>query len=111
MATAEEDDGDHLSNKLLTRSLSATNSTPASKRELYWKVERCNLLNIAKLCIKHLIESALELAKVINEDHEPFQQFFIVIESVFRHGLKRKYPGVCLNKLPQIWLSFPVLFV
>ena len=91
MATVEEDEVEHyLSNKLLTRSLSTSSTTSASKRETFWKIERCNLLNIAKLSIKHLIESALELAKVIGEDHEPFQQFFVVIESVFRHGLKRK---------------------
>lgn len=99
MATAvgEDEDGELLSNKLLTRSLSASSMTPQCKKELYWKIERCNLLNISKLCIKHLIESALELAKVIGEEHEPFQQFFIVIESVFRHGLKCKYYEAHMN--------------
>ncbi|KAK3702965.1 hypothetical protein QZH41_012404 [Actinostola sp. cb2023] len=92
MATVvgDEDDGDYLSNRLLTRSLGASSSTPASKKKVFWKIERCNLLNIAKLCIKNLIESSLELAKVIGEEHEPFQQFFVVVESVFRHGLKHK---------------------
>ncbi|EDO29707.1 predicted protein [Nematostella vectensis] len=61
-----------------------------TKRESHWKTERLNLLNIAKLCIKTLIESALEVGKVIGEEHEPFQQFFVIIENILRHGLKLK---------------------
>ena len=65
-------------------------STSEKKRKLLWKTERTNLLNILKLCIKNLIESSLELGEVVSEDHEPFQQFFAVLENFLRHGLKSK---------------------
>jgi hypothetical protein len=88
--TGEEEEGDVLSNKWMTQSVSTSSSTTLPRKEFLWKIERSNLLNISKLCIKNLIESALELAKVIGAEHEPFQQFFVVIESVLRHGLKCK---------------------
>ncbi|XP_031548653.1 RUN and FYVE domain-containing protein 2-like [Actinia tenebrosa] len=89
-ATGEEEEGDTLSNKWITQSVNPSTSINIPKKQLFWKTERSNLLNISKLCIKNLIESALELAKVIGADHEPFQQFFVVIENVLRHGLKLK---------------------
>ena len=76
--------------KLLVRTFSAS-APPDSKREAQWKVERLNLLNITNLCVKNLIDSALKLGQVINDEYfEPFQQFFVVFESVLRHGLKGK---------------------
>ena len=91
MASASLEEEDELNfGKLLVRTFSAS-APPDSKREAQWKVERLNLLNIANLCIKNLIDSALKLGQVINDEYfEPFQQFFVVLESVFRHGLKSK---------------------
>jgi len=28
--------------------------------------------------------------RMLDEDHEPLQQFFVVLEHVLRHGLRRK---------------------
>ena len=48
------------------------------------RTEHCKPLHI-----KNLINSALTLGKVVNDEYfEPFQQFFVVFESVLRHGLK-----------------------
>ena len=87
-SSLEEEESELNFGKLLVRTFSSS-APPDSKREAQWKVERLNLLNIANLCIKNLIDSALKLGKVINDEYfEPFQQFFVVFESVLRHGLK-----------------------
>ena len=89
-ASLEEEDTELNFGKLLVRTFSSS-TPPDSKREAQWKVERLNLLNIANLCIKNLIDSALKLGQVINDEYfEPFQQFFVMFESVLRHGLKSK---------------------
>ena len=87
-AGVEEEDTELNFGKLHVRTFSS--SAPSeSKREAQWKVERLNLLNIANLCIKHVIDSALNLVRVINDEYfEPLQQFFVVFESILRHGLK-----------------------
>ncbi|KAJ8023191.1 RUN and FYVE domain-containing protein 2 [Holothuria leucospilota] len=64
-------------------------------------VERANLLNVAKLCIKTLIESALEEARTLGDDHVPLQQFFVVMEHVLNHGLKGK--KTFLEKKRSFW--------
>ena len=86
-ASLEEEDTELNFGKLLVRTFSSS-ATPDSKRDAQCKVERLNLLNIANLCIKNLIDSALKLGKVIDESFEPFQQFFVMLESVLRHGLR-----------------------
>ena len=89
-ASLEEEDSELNFGRLLVRTFSSS-APPDSKREAQWKVERLNLLNIANLCIKNVIDSALKLGRVINDEYfEPFQQFFVVLESVLRHGLKSK---------------------
>ncbi|XP_027038008.1 RUN and FYVE domain-containing protein 2-like [Pocillopora damicornis] len=88
-ASLEEEDTELNFGKLLVRTFSSS-ATPDSKRDAQCKVERLNLLNIANLCIKNLIDSALKLGKVIDESFEPFQQFFVMLESVLRHGLRMK---------------------
>ncbi|PFX26487.1 RUN and FYVE domain-containing protein 2 [Stylophora pistillata] len=88
-ASLEEEDTELNFGKLLVRTFSSS-APPGSKRDAQWKVERLNLLNIANLCIKNLIDSALKLGRVIDEPFEPFQQFFVVLESILRHGLKMK---------------------
>lgn len=90
-ASLEEEETELNFGKLLVRTFSAS-APPDTKRDAQWKVERLNLLNIANLCIKNLIDSALKLGRVIgDEPFEPFQQFFVVLESILRHGLKSKW--------------------
>ena len=91
MATVsgEEDDHEVGWSRTFTRHHSNL-STTDKRREQLWKTERTNLLNILKLCIKNLIETSLDLGEIVSEDHEPFQQFFAVLENFFRHGLKSK---------------------
>lgn len=87
-AGVEEEDTELNFGKLLVRTFSSS-APPESKREAQWKVERLNLLNMANLCIKNVIDSALNLGRVINDEYfEPLQQFFVVFESILRHGLK-----------------------
>ncbi|KAG7280961.1 hypothetical protein CRUP_022972 [Coryphaenoides rupestris] len=40
-------------------------------------IERLNLMNMAKLSIKGLIESALNLGRTLDSDYAPLQQFFV----------------------------------
>ncbi|XP_060141868.1 RUN and FYVE domain-containing protein 2 isoform X6 [Globicephala melas] len=62
--------------------------TPATKDPT--AVERANLLNMAKLSIKGLIESALSFGRTLDSDYPPLQQFFVVMEHCLKHGLKGK---------------------
>ncbi|XP_038061877.1 RUN and FYVE domain-containing protein 2-like [Patiria miniata] len=64
-------------------------------------VERSNLLNVAKLCIKNLIESALADARTLDDEHFPLQQFFVVMEHILSHGLKSK--KTFLDKKKSFW--------
>lgn len=61
-------------------------------------IERLNLMNMAKLSIKGLIESALNLGRTLDSDYAPLQQFFVVMEHCLKHGLK------------SMWRSFFFLF-
>lgn len=54
-------------------------------------IERLNLMNMAKLSIKGLIESALNLGRTLDSDYAPLQQFFVVMEHCLKHGLKSTY--------------------
>uniref|UniRef100_A0A3P9NYJ4 RUN and FYVE domain containing 2 n=1 Tax=Poecilia reticulata TaxID=8081 RepID=A0A3P9NYJ4_POERE len=56
-------------------------------------MERANLLNMAKLSIKGLIESALSFGRTLDSDYPPLQQFFVVMEHCLKHGLRAS--GVC----------------
>ena len=53
-------------------------------------VERANLLNVSKLIVKELIDSSMAHGRMLDDDHEPLQQFFVVLEHVLRHGLRRE---------------------
>lgn len=53
--------------------------------------ERMNLMNMAKLSIKGLIESALNLGRTLDSDYAPLQQFFVVMEHCLKHGLKGRH--------------------
>lgn len=60
--------------------------------------ERMNLMNMAKLSIKGLIESALNLGRTLDSDYAPLQQFFVVMEHCLKHGLKGKKSFLGQNK-------------
>ncbi|KAM4703248.1 RUN and FYVE domain-containing protein 2 isoform 1-T2 [Rhinophrynus dorsalis] len=64
-------------------------------------VERTNLLNMAKLSIKGLIESALSFGRTLDSDYPPLQQFFVVMEHCLKHGLKVRKSFLSFNK--SIW--------
>lgn len=54
-------------------------------------IERSNLLNTAKLAIKSLIETSMASGlTTVDDSDERLQQFFIIMEHVFQHGLKQK---------------------
>ncbi|XP_030579338.1 protein RUFY3 isoform X2 [Archocentrus centrarchus] len=61
-------------------------------------IERLNLMNMAKLSIKGLIESALNLGRTLDSDYAPLQQFFVVMEHCMKHGLKTKKTFLGQNK-------------
>ncbi|XP_071985413.1 RUN and FYVE domain-containing protein 2 isoform X3 [Engystomops pustulosus] len=64
-------------------------------------VERTNLLNMAKLSIKGLIESALSYGRTLDTDYPPLQQFFVVMEHCLKHGLKVRKSFLSFNR--TIW--------
>lgn len=57
--------------------------------------ERANLMNMMKLSIKTLIQSALSLGRTLDSDFPPLQQFFVVLEHCLKHGLKGGHPLPC----------------
>ncbi|XP_059715899.1 RUN and FYVE domain-containing protein 1 isoform X2 [Haemorhous mexicanus] len=60
--------------------------------------ERANLMNMMKLSIKILIQSALSLGRTLDSDFPPLQQFFVVLEHCLKHGLKVKKSFIGQNK-------------
>ncbi|KAM4032077.1 RUN and FYVE domain-containing protein 2 isoform 1-T1 [Anomaloglossus baeobatrachus] len=64
-------------------------------------VERTNLLNMAKLSIKGLIESSLSYGRSLDSDYPPLQQFFVVMEHCLKHGLKVRKSFLSFNR--TIW--------
>lgn len=59
-----------------------------SEEDAYKIVERSNLLNMVKLAIKGLIESAMKDGKVLDDSHSKLQQLCIVLEYIVDHRLK-----------------------
>ncbi|XP_078267620.1 RUN and FYVE domain-containing protein 1 isoform X2 [Rhinoraja longicauda] len=64
----------------------------------HMKNERVNLMNMMKLSIKVLIQSALSLGRTLDADYPPLQQFFVVMEQCLKHGLKVKKTFLGPNK-------------
>lgn len=64
-------------------------------------MERANLLNMAKLSIKGLIESALSFGRTLDSDYPPLQQFFVVMEHCLKHGLRGKRKGDIVSESPS----------
>ncbi|XP_031809393.1 RUN and FYVE domain-containing protein 1 isoform X2 [Sarcophilus harrisii] len=69
---------------------------PAAKCQMM--EERSNLMNMMKLSIKVLIQSALSLGRSLDADYAPLQQFFVVMEHCLKHGLKVKKSFIGQNK-------------
>uniref|UniRef100_A0A8D3C9P5 RUN and FYVE domain containing 2 n=1 Tax=Scophthalmus maximus TaxID=52904 RepID=A0A8D3C9P5_SCOMX len=67
-------------------------------------MERANLLNMAKLSIKGLIESALSFGRTLDSDYPPLQQFFVVMEHCLKHGLRGEKDGQ-----KCVWMCLPQL--
>ncbi|KAM4052504.1 protein RUFY3 isoform 2-T2 [Anomaloglossus baeobatrachus] len=78
---------------------STSNADKVQKNPNYLMAnERMNLMNMAKLSIKGLIESALNLGRTLDSDYAPLQQFFVVMEHCLKHGLKAKKTFLGQNK-------------
>ncbi|KAM5170118.1 RUN and FYVE domain-containing protein 1 isoform 1-T3 [Mantella aurantiaca] len=60
--------------------------------------ERTNFMNMMKISIKVLIQSALNLGRSLDSDYPPLQQFFCVMEHCLKHGLKVKKSFIGQNK-------------
>uniref|UniRef100_A0A674F836 RUN and FYVE domain containing 2 n=1 Tax=Salmo trutta TaxID=8032 RepID=A0A674F836_SALTR len=80
--------------------LRVLSDTPVTLRDPM-SMERTNLLNMAKLSIKGLIESALSFGRTLDSDYPPLQQFFVVMEHCLKHGLKVKKSFLGYNK--SLW--------
>ena len=52
-------------------------------------VERSNLLDVFKLVIKELLDTSLSFGRMLDDTHAPLQQFFVIMDHIFRHGIKR----------------------
>ena len=65
-----------------------SSSQQHSEENTYKSVERTNLLNMSKLAIKGLIESAMKDGKILDDSHLKLQQLCIVLEYVVDHRLK-----------------------
>ena len=76
-------------------SSAATEQDSAGQQQV---VERTNFLNMAKLAIKGLIESAMKDGKVLDDSHSKLQQLCIVLEYIVDHRLKGlTWPIIILN--------------
>ncbi|CAN2390561.1 RUN and FYVE, partial [Pristimantis euphronides] len=60
--------------------------------------ERANLMNMMKITIKVLIQSALNLDRSLDSDFPPLQQFFYILEHCLKHGLRVKKSFIGQNK-------------
>ncbi|XP_077973792.1 protein RUFY3-like isoform X4 [Styela clava] len=87
LSLKELEDDTHLHNMNDASTPSPTSSTSSTTIE-QMRIERKNLLGMARLSIKGLIESSLSAGHTLDSDHAPLQQFFIIMEAVLKHGLK-----------------------
>jgi len=56
-------------------------------------VERSNLLDVFKLVVKELLDTSLSFGRMLDDTHAPLQQFFVILDHIFRHGIKRSIPA------------------
>ncbi|XP_052266712.1 RUN and FYVE domain-containing protein 2-like isoform X3 [Dreissena polymorpha] len=80
----------HTANAMDTNSDTASKSKSRRKHRDPRTIERGNLLNVSKMIVKELIDSSMAHGRMLDDDHAPLQQFFIVLEHVLRHGLRPK---------------------
>jgi len=52
-------------------------------------VERSNLLDVFKLVVKELLDTSLSFGRMLDDTHAPLQQFFVIMDHIFRHAIKR----------------------
>ena len=71
----------------MASSATAEQDSSGQQEDAYKVVERTNLLNMAKLAIKALIESAMKDGKVLDDSHPKLQQLCIVLEYIVDHRL------------------------
>ncbi|XP_075020801.1 RUN and FYVE domain-containing protein 1 isoform X2 [Calonectris borealis] len=76
----------------------SNDSTARTSVRYHAMEERANLMNMMKLSIKILIQSALSLGRTLDSDFPPLQQFFVVLEHCLKHGLKVKKTFIGQNK-------------
>ncbi|NXC16753.1 RUFY1 protein, partial [Corythaeola cristata] len=76
----------------------SNDSTGKTSARYHAMEERANLMNMVKLSIKILIQSALSLGRTLDSDFPPLQQFFVVLEHCLKHGLKVKKTFIGQNK-------------
>ncbi|NXL45370.1 RUFY1 protein, partial [Podilymbus podiceps] len=76
----------------------SNDSTAKTSARYHTMEERANLMNMMKLSIKILIQSALSLGRTLDSDFPPLQQFFVVLEHCLKHGLKVKKTFIGQNK-------------
>ena len=71
-------------------SVGPSNGPLSNLQQQKWRIERSNLLNIAKICVKMLREASLSAGtgRVLTEECSVLEQFFVVMEHILRHGLK-----------------------
>ena len=50
--------------------------------EKYHEIERDNLIQLLKLCIKSFIDFALSLNSSLEEEHTTLYQLFVILEKV-----------------------------
>ena len=65
--------------------LSGTSGEEFVQGSFQRNVERSNVLNLAKLAVKSLIEASMSSGKAQDDSSFPLQQLFIVLEYVLRH--------------------------
>ncbi|XP_075756618.1 RUN and FYVE domain-containing protein 1 isoform X1 [Pelodiscus sinensis] len=82
---------------LVPKPVSNDNTTKTTAK-CHTMEERSNLMNMLKLSIKVLIQSALSLGRTLDSDFPPLQQFFVVMEHCLKHGLKAKKSFIGQNK-------------
>ena len=70
------EEAENISDLVATRSGSSSLNGPRSL--VYAAIERANLLNLSKLCIKNLIESSLKLGRTLDDEHKPLEQFYFM---------------------------------
>ena len=52
-------------------------------------IERTNLLDVFKLVVKELLDTSMSHGRMLDDTHAALHQFFLILEHVFRHGIKR----------------------